>query len=483
MSIDLGETAAAKLPTDERIRRSQDGEPDPALSALLFQFGRYLLISSSRPGDMPANLQGLWAWQMNAPWNADYHTNINVQMNYWPAEVANLSECHLPLFDLMEGLVKPGERTAKAHYGARGWVVHHLTDAWGHTAPADGIWGVWPMGAAWLSLHPWEHYRFSGDREFLAKRGWPLMKGAARFLLDFLIEAPPGTPIAGKLTTSPSHSPENAFLTHDGQRSSFTYGATMDIMLIREVLQNCIAASKALGVDAGFRTECEAALAKLQPIVISPATGRIQEWVEDYREPDPKHRHVSHLFGLFPGTLISPATPDLMDAARKVLETRGDGGTGWSLAWKVSFWARLRDGDRAHRLLQNLLAPMDPSNVGYKGAGGSYPNLFGACPPFQIDSNFGATAGIAEMVLQSHEIAPDGAVIIDLLPALPKAWPDGSVKGLRARGGFTVDITWKNQRLVSAVIRSDHGAPVRVVSGTTSVSPRIEAGASWTFNP
>ncbi len=483
VSIDLGETAAAKLPTDERIRQHHAGTADPALEAMLFQFGRYLLISSSRPGDLPANLQGLWAWQMNAPWNADYHTNINVQMNYWPSEVTNLSECHLPLFDLMDGLVKPGERTAKAHYGARGWVVHHLTDAWGFTAPADELQGVWPMGSAWLSLHPWEHYRFTGDRAFLEKRGWPLMKGAARFILDFLVEAPAGTPIAGKLTTAPSHSPENAFLTADGQRSSFTYGATMDIMLIRQVLQNCIAASKALGVDADFRAECETALAKLQPIVISPATGRIQEWVEDYRETDPKHRHVSHLFGLFPGTLISPATPDLLAAARKVLETRGDGGTGWSLAWKISFWARLRDGDRAHLLLQNLLAPVDPANVGYKGSGGSYPNLFGACPPFQIDSNFGATAGIAEMLVQSHEVTTEGVTVIDLLPALPKAWPTGTVKGLRARDGFTVDLEWKDAKLTQARITSKLGRPLRLRSGDATSDPKIPAGGTHVFIP
>lgn len=481
VSLDLGESSSAKLPTDERIRRNHAGTADPALAATLFQFGRYLLISSSRPGDMPANLQGLWAWQMNAPWNADYHTNINVQMNYWPAEVTNLSECHLPLFDLMEGLVKPGERTAKAHYNARGWVVHHLTDAWGHTSPADDLQGVWPMGSAWLSLHPWEHFQFTGDRKFLETRGWPLMKGAARFLLDFLVVAPPGTPIAGKLTTAPSHSPENAFLTPDGQRSSFTYGATMDIMLIRQVLQNCIAASKVLGADVEFRAECESALAKLQPIVISPATGRIQEWVEDYKETDPHHRHVSHLFGLFPGTLISPATPDLLTAARKVLETRGDGGTGWSLAWKVSFWARLRDGDRAHRLLQNLLAPVDPSNVGYRGSGGSYPNLFGACPPFQIDSNFGATAGIAEMLLQSHETTSNGATVIDLLPALPKAWPTGSVKGLRARGGFTVDLEWKDGKPRNATIASQHGRPFRLRSGDVTSDREIPAGSRKTI--
>ena len=481
VALDLGETSAVKLPTDERIRQNHAGTADPALAATLFQFGRYLLISSSRPGDMPANLQGLWAWQMNAPWNADYHTNINVQMNYWPAEVTNLSECHLPLFNLMEGLVKPGERTAKSHYNARGWVVHHLTDAWGHTAPADDLQGVWPMGSAWLSLHPWEHYRFTGDRKFLATHGWPLMKGAARFLMDFLIEAPAGTPIAGKLTTTPSHSPENAFLLPDGRRSSFTYGATMDIMIIREVLNNCIAASKILGVDADFRAECEATLAKLQPIVISPATGRIQEWVEDYRETDPRHRHVSHLFGLFPGTLISPATPDLLAAARKVLETRGDGGTGWSLAWKVSFWARLRDGDRAQTLLQNLLAPVDPANVGYKGSGGSYPNLFGACPPFQIDSNFGATAGIAEMLIQSHERTTEGTTVIDLLPALPKAWPSGLVKGLRARDGFTVDIEWKDAKLTQATINSQYGRTLRLRSGDVTRDLKIPGGDRYVF--
>ena len=485
VSLQIGDPAApaSKLPTDERLRLNRSGPADPGLAATLFQYGRYLLIASSRPGDMPANLQGIWSWQMNAPWNADYHTNINVQMNYWPAEVANLSECHLPLFDLMDLLVKPGERTARLHYGARGWVVHHLTDAWGFTVPADGLHGIWPVGAAWLAAHPWEHYRFTGDRVFLEKRAWPLMKGAARFALDYLVEAPAGTPIAGKLTTAPSHSPENAFILPDGTKSVFTYGATMDVMIIRELLENSIEAARILGTDAAFSAECADALSRLQPVVISPKTGRIQEWVEDYRETDPRHRHVSHLYALYPGTQISAATPDLLAAARKTLEGRGDGGTGWSLAWKINFWARLRDGDHARLVVQNLLNPVSAQKVTYGEGGGVYPNLFDAHPPFQIDGNFGATSGIAEMLLQSHERTAEGATVIDLLPALPKDWPDGAFKGLRARGGFTVDLSWKAGRLISARITSDHGAPCRIVHGDTSATPSIPAGKSYTFKP
>ena len=474
---------ASRLPTDERLQANRAGPADPGLAATLFQYGRYLLIASSRPGDLPANLQGIWSWHMNAPWNADYHTNINLQMNYWPAEVANLSECHLPLFDLMDSLVAPGSRTARVHYGARGWVVHHLTDAWGFTVPADGLQGIWPVGAAWLASHPWEHYRFTGDRAFLEKRGWPLMKGAARFVLDYLVEAPAGTPIAGKLTTAPSYSPENEFVLPDGTKSVFTYGATMDVMIIRDLLENCIEAARVLGTDAGFGAECAAALARLQPVVISPRTGRIQEWVEDFKETDPHHRHVSHLYALYPGTQISPATPDLLAAARKTLEGRGDGGTGWSLAWKINFWARLRDGDHARLIVQNLLKPVSSQQVGYGWGGGVYPNLFDAHPPFQIDGNFGATSGIAEMLLQSHERTPDGATVIDLLPALPKDWPNGAVKGLRARGGFTIDLSWKAGRLVSARITSDHGAPCRIVHGDKSATPAIAAGKSYTFKP
>ena len=451
VAIDLGpaDAAVTALPTDQRLAKVKDA-PDPGLEALLFQFGRYLLISCSRPDTMPANLQGLWAWQMNPPWNSDYHLNINLQMNYWPAESTNLAECHLPLFDLMDGLVNPGGHIAEINYGARGWVAHHLTDAWGYAAAADGPWGIWPMGAAWLAQHPWEHYAFTGDKHFLRQRAWPLMKGAAQFVLDFLVEAPPGTPVAGKLVTNPSHSPENSFILPNGERHVFTYGATMDLMIIHELLTNCILASEILDTDADFRAECEQALAKLAPVRISPESGRIMEWIEDYKEAEPTHRHTSHLFGLHPGSMITAATPDYFEAARKVLEHRGDGGTGWSLAWKINFWSRLHDGDRAHRLLNNLLKHK------------ILPNLFDNHPPFQIDGNFGATAAVAEMLVQSHIRTEAGVYKLHLLPALPSAWPTGSVQGLRARGDCTIDLQWRDGQLVEAVLHAGSNAPASV---------------------
>ena len=472
LKLDGVSEAISNLPTNERLDLStKTGNPDLGLVETYFQFGRYLLICSSRPGGMPANLQGLWAWQMNAPWNADFHTNINFQMNYWPAEITNISEMHLPMFDLMDVLKNYGSKTAKTMYGAKGWVVHHLTDAWGFTAPADGPQGIWPVGAAWLAQHPWEHYTFTGDKEFLRNKAFPLMKGAAEFIMDFLVEAPAGTAYAGKLVTNPSYSPENSFVLPGGGHSEFTYGATMDLQIIHNLLTNCIDACKALNADNAFRKACENTLSRLPETQISKETGRIMEWAEDYKEVDPRHRHTSHLFGLHPGNQITVVgTPELAEAARKTLTTRGDGGTGWGLAWKINMWNRLNDGDHAYKLLSVLLSEK------------TYPNLFDAHPPFQIDGNFGATAAIAEMFVQSQKQNNDGSFESYLLPSLPSAMKSGSAKGIRARGGFIIDLSWENGKLKEAEIVSTLGGKLNLRTDNNDASFSTKKGQKIKVN-
>jgi alpha-L-fucosidase 2 len=441
--------APAALPTDERLAAVRAGKDDPDFVALYFQMGRYLLISSSRPGNLPANLQGLWNDSLTPPWNADYHTNINLQMNYWPAEVTNLSELHQPLFDYVrDHLVASGERTARVHYGAHGWVVHHLSDVWGFTTPADGVQGIWPMGAAWLAQHFWEHYAYTRDRAFLAQQAYPVMKGAAEFLLDYLVEDPHDP--RHRLVTNPSFSPENTFVLPDGSKSRFTYAATMDLEIIHDLFTNTIAAADALHLDTAFQQRLTATLQRLPPLQISVRTGRLQEWIDDYDEVEPGHRHISHLFAMYPGHEITlRGTPALAAAARKSVDYRlshKGGQTGWSRAWIVNFFARFEDGDQAHDSLLALLRDNTTRT------------LLDLHPPgiFQIDGNLGATAGVAEMLLQSH----DGE--IHLLPALPHAWPTGRVQGLRARGGYEVDITWSAGRLRAATITADVAGPVRV---------------------
>jgi alpha-L-fucosidase 2 len=464
VSLDLGTagipattsgSSPADLPTDLRINNFKNApNTDNQLPALFFQFGRYLTISSTRVGLLPPNLQGLWANQIHTPWNGDYHLDINVQMNHWPVEVTNLPELDLPLAELVRGLVSPGERTAKAYYNAEGWVAHVITNIWGFTEPGESAsWGVTKVGSGWLCNNLWEHYAFTNDTAYL--RGiYPVLKGAALFYNSMLIEEPK----TDWLVTSPSSSPENSFYLPNGKSASICMGPTVDNQIIRELFGNVITASRLLHADEDLRKQLSARMEKLPPPGVVAKDGRLMEWLEDYKETDVHHRHVCHLYGLFPASLITPeSTPDLAEACKKTLEARGDDGPSWSIAYKLLWWARLHDGNRAYKLFLQLINPTLATNINYGAGGGIYPNLLSAGPPFQIDGNFGTTAGIAEMLIQSH------AGFIELLPALPDAWKaSGEVKGLKARGNFIADIKWKDGKISSYRITSAQPRLVKV---------------------
>ena len=452
------------LPTNKRLERFQYGADDPELITTYFQYGRYLLMGSSRPpAQLPANLQGIWNKDWWAPWGSDYHVNINLQMNYWLAEVCNLSETVEPVIDFMEQITVPGAVTAKNVYGAKGWTLHHTTDVFGKTSVIDGVyWGMFPLGGAWMTLPLWRHFEFTNDTAYLREQAYPIMKGSCEFIRTFLFEDD-----EGYLVTAPSYSPENSYIDPvSGKEFKLTYAPTMDIEIIREVLSNTQKAASILSIDQSFSDSLQLVLDKLPPVRIA-SNGTIMEWIKDYKEYEPGHRHISHLFGLHPGTQITPDTPELFKAARKTLEHRleyGSGHTGWSRAWIINFYARLLDGNACYEHLRLLLERS------------TLPNLFDTHPPFQIDGNFGGTAGIAEMLLQSQNR------VVHLLPALPNAWPKGKITGLKARGNFEVDMEWANGQLKKARIKSLSGAPLTLAYGDKKIHLETEKGKVYEFN-
>lgn len=487
VELSLGKSSPEKekLSTSQRLKQFAAAPNDNGLLELYYQYGRYLMIASSRPGGLPANLQGIWNHRVQPPWGSNYTTNINTEMNYWMTETANLPECFIPLSDFIRRLSVNGAQTARINYGMdRGWLAHHNSDAWAQTAPTGGYdtdpkgsprWSCWPLAGVWLCQHLWEHYAFGGDRQYLSQTAYPIMKGAAEFLLQWLQKDPE----TGKWITNPSTSPENRFRYMDRngqiQDAELSRSSGMDLGLAWDLLTNCIDASRILNTDAAFRSQLEEVRSNLQPFRIG-SKGQLLEWEKEFEEIDPKHRHVSHLFALHPGRQILPERDTaLANACRRTLELRGDGGTGWAMAWKINFWARLHDGNHAFLMLKNGLKYVDATQESIKG-GGTYANLFDAHPPFQIDGNFGGTAGITEMLLQSH------AGYIHLLPALPDNWQEGSIHGIRARGGFTIDMEWKKGKIIRLSVTSHLGGTCRIREGASEKERTIETQKGKTYS-
>ncbi|MGY0034979.1 glycosyl hydrolase family 95 catalytic domain-containing protein [Pedobacter sp. NJ-S-72] len=472
VQISLGDEDKAEMKTMDRLNAFSAGKSDNALVALYYQYSRYLLISSSRAGGQSTNLQGIWnEKKIQPPWSSNYTTNINAEMNYWGVETANLSEMHQPLLDFIGRLAKTGAVTARNYYGAGGWVLHHNSDIWAMTNPVGDFgkgnpsWANWPMGGNWMATHLWEHYAFTQDKEYLKEQAYPLMKGAVQFCLDFLVADK-----KGNLITAPSTSPENYYVTPGGYTGALLYGGTADLAIIRELFSDYVKASEVLNADPDMRNKVKNALKKMLPYQIGKE-GNLQEWYHDWKDQDPKHRHLSHLFGAYPGSSITSAqNPKLADAVRKTLTVRTNDGTGWAITWRINLWARMQNGERAYDALKKLLRFVGNGAEVKMNGGGTYANLFCAHPPFQIDGNFGGGAGIAEMLLQSHQ------GYIELLPALPVEWKEGKVKGLVARGGYVINMEWKGGKLISAILKAKNTGTCTVKYENKTIDVSAEQG-------